>query len=154
MGGDGSGRRETKKIVVEDCLILDVGRVGPDGPLRPGLQSSGTMSWNRGSASIGFHVNTTNPSDSWLNLSYTISDTGEKIECRNELVTTRVCSGGLRWFFLCPLITNGQPCRARVHKLYLPPGARSFGCRRYYDLTYTSCQEHDKGFDALRKLLR
>ena len=36
-------------------------------------------------------------------------------------------------------------------KLYLPPGSRYFGCRRCHRLTYTSCQEHDKRVDALRR---
>ena len=37
-----------------------------------------------------------------------------------------------------------------MDKLHLPP-ARYFGCRRCHDLTYTSCQEHDKRADALRR---
>ena len=35
--------------------------------------------------------------------------------------------------------------------LYLPPGARYFGCRHCYNLTYRSAQEHDKRVDFLRK---
>jgi hypothetical protein len=38
-----------------------------------------------------------------------------------------------------------------VGKLYLPPPARYFGCRHCHDLTYTSCQEHDKRVDAFRR---
>jgi hypothetical protein len=30
----------------------------------------------------------------------------------------------------------------------MPPGGRYFGCRRCYDLTYTSCQESHK-YDKL-----
>jgi hypothetical protein len=40
----------------------------------------------------------------------------------------------------------------RVGKLYLPPGARYFGCRLCYDLTYTSCQESHK-YDRLHGLM-
>ena len=36
-------------------------------------------------------------------------------------------------------------------KLYLPPGARYFGCRRCHELTYRSCQEHDGRVSALRR---
>jgi hypothetical protein len=38
-----------------------------------------------------------------------------------------------------------------VGKLYLPPGARYFGCRRCHELTYRSCQEHDGRVSALRR---
>src|SRR5262249_46565638 len=60
--------------------------------------------------------------------------------------------GGLRWWFVCPLVVRGVPCRRRVGKLYLPGNARYFGCRRCYDLTYTSCQESGK-HDHLYALL-
>jgi hypothetical protein len=45
------------------------------------------------------------------------------------------------WWFRCPLVVAGVPCRGRCRKLYLPPGARYFGCRRCHQLTYTSCRE-------------
>jgi hypothetical protein len=67
------------------------------------------------------------------------------------LTTTRPRFGGLRWWFVCPLVVNGRPCQRRVGKLYLPPRGRYYGCRHCYDLTYTSCQQHDKRVDALRK---
>jgi hypothetical protein len=38
-----------------------------------------------------------------------------------------------------------------VGKLYLPPHCRYFGCRHCHDLTYTSCQQHDKRVDFLRR---
>jgi hypothetical protein len=68
-----------------------------------------------------------------------------------RIATTRPRFGGLRWWFICPLIVNGRRCNRRVGKLYLPPAARYFGCRHCHDLTYTSCQEHDKRIDALRR---
>ena len=64
-----------------------------------------------------------------------------------SLMTTRPYCGG-RWWFLCPLVRGGRQCRARIGRLYLPPGRRYFGCRRCYDLTYESCQESHQ-FDAL-----
>jgi hypothetical protein len=51
--------------------------------------------------------------------------------------------------FLCPLITNGEAGGARVKKLYLPPGARHFGCRGCYHLTYTSCQIQGTRFEGM-----
>src|SRR5437667_350708 len=49
-----------------------------------------------------------------------------------------------RWWGRCP-------CGRRVGKLYLPAGATRFACRHCHGLTYTSCQEHDKRVDALRR---
>jgi hypothetical protein len=101
-----------------------------------------------------YELNTMDASNAWVEMSYTLSATGENIRCRNQLVTTRLPSGGLRWWFICLLVKNGELCGARVQKLYLPPGARYFGCRRCYDLTYTSAQTHDKRFDHLTRKLR
>src|SRR5262249_13469992 len=70
---------------------------------------------------------------------------------RVGLTTTRPRFGGLRWWFICPLVVNGYPCGRRVGKLYLPPGGRYSGCRHCCDLTYASCQQHDKRVDRLRK---
>jgi hypothetical protein len=64
------------------------------------------------------------------------------------LVTTRTRLGGIRWWFLCPLMAEGSPCGRRVGKLYLPPAGRYFGCRNCQQLTYTSCQESRK-YDGL-----
>jgi hypothetical protein len=59
--------------------------------------------------------------------------------------------GGIRWWFTCPCSVDCRACARRVRKLYLPPGARYFGCRHCYDLTYRSVQEHDKRIDHLMK---
>ena len=57
------------------------------------------------------------------------------------LASTTPHFGGKRWWFVCPIVPrDGQPPR-RVAKLHLPRGARYFGSRRAYDLTYTSCRE-------------
>ncbi len=56
--------------------------------------------------------------------------------------------GGNGWWFRCPLVANDRPCGRQVRKLYLPPGARYFGCRYCHDLTYESCQESHK-YDRL-----
>ncbi|MGH7195299.1 MAG: hypothetical protein ACREGA_00800 [Candidatus Saccharimonadales bacterium] len=44
--------------------------------------------------------------------------------------------GGIRWWFLCPLIKDGEHCGKQVGKLYL--GGDLFGCRHCYDLKYLS----------------
>jgi hypothetical protein len=69
---------------------------------------------------------------------------GEPVDYKVRLVTTKPHYGGLRWWFICPLVRfDGGPPR-RVEKLYLPSGGKYFGSREAYGLTYTSCQESGK----------
>ncbi|MBN2024918.1 MAG: hypothetical protein JW809_19230 [Pirellulales bacterium] len=159
MGGPGSGNwyRFDRRTTVEEAWLLAVGTLR--GRIRPG--SAGTVTWSRDGkrrASVGYFV--TREDDRftvWLH--YRWRDR-EDIEIPIRLQTTRTQFGGQRWWFTCPLIVGGMACRRRVGKLYLPPGARYFGCRRCHGLTYRSCQEahqeerlfgqlgREMGFDA------
>jgi hypothetical protein len=161
MGGSGSGIfyhwwRSSKKTVVEDCRRLDANRWMREDILKAGVWHSGSWAWFRDEArtertsSIGYEVNTREDRP-WLRLFYTFTESQDALDYRIRLVTTRSRFGGLRWWFICPLVVNGRPCGRRVGKLYLPPHSRYFGCRHCYDLTYTSAQEHDKRVDALRR---
>jgi hypothetical protein len=56
-------------------------------------------------------------------------------------LTTPLAWGKLRWWLVCP------SCEERgdlVAALFLPPGARRFGCRRCHNLAYRSSQESRK----------
>jgi hypothetical protein len=160
MGGSGSGChyshwwRPTKKDVVEDYRHLDANRWMREGILLPGVHHSGGWSWFRDAerkeraASIDYEVNTLeNPP--WLRLQYTFTERQDHLDYRVGLTVTRPHFGGLRWWFICPLVVNRRPCGRRVGKLYL--SGRYFGCRHCHNLTYTSCQKHDKRVDALRR---
>jgi hypothetical protein len=81
-----------------------------------------------------------------VRLSYTVTDAGKSVDYHVRLAVTRPHFGGCRWWFLCPLIVNDRPCGRRVAKLYLR--GKYFGCRHCHDLTYTSCQEHNKRVDT------
>jgi hypothetical protein len=162
MGGSGSGNfyhywRDSKKTTVEECLRLDANRWMREGILKPGFWLSGDWLWFRDSslrvkaASIGYEVNTRDLLP-WVRLHYTTIRTKEALNYRIRLTTTQPRFGGLRWWFVCPLIANGNPCGRRVGKLYLPPGGRYFGCRHCHELTYTSCQESHKYDTAFRHL--
>ncbi|QDS97700.1 hypothetical protein HG15A2_09640 [Adhaeretor mobilis] len=65
----------------------------------------------------------------------------ESIEIPIQLQWTATNFGGQRRWFTCPLISGDVACRRRVGKLYLPPGARYFGCRKCHRLTYESCNQ-------------
>jgi hypothetical protein len=161
MRGRGRGNhyhwwRPRKKTVVEDCESLDANRWMREGILQAGVHKSGAWGWFRDEArteqtsSIGYEVNTRDVPPS-IRLFYTFTESKDALDYRIPLVTTQPRFGGLRWWFICALVVNGRECGRRVGKLYLPPGARYYGCRHCHDLTYRSVQEHDKRVDALRR---
>jgi hypothetical protein len=158
MGGSGSGNhyhwwRSSKKTVVEDCRSLDANRWMREGILKTGVRLTGSWAWFRDKArtkqtsAISYEINTRD-APPWLRLIYIFTATKDALDYRIRLVTTRPRFGGLRWWFICPLVVNGRACGRRVGKLYLPPSGRYFGCRHCHKLTYTSCQESRK-YDGL-----
>jgi hypothetical protein len=165
VGGEGSGGsyyhwwRPAKKGVVEDCLSLDANRWMREGILRAGIRRSGAWQWKYRDGHtcwIEYEVSTFDMGWPTVRLAYGWPDKGtgrrETAGYRVALTTTRPRFGGLRWWFVCPLVVNGRPCGRRAGKLYLPPRGRYFGCRQCYDLTYTSSQESRK-HDGLYRLL-
>lgn len=147
MGGAGSGRGPTfdAKTTVEDCHALDVGSFLERGVFR---YPWGSIKWFRGDDQTGA-IDYTASVDGGphLVLRYGFARRDGPTETVTEtvrLVSTPCHFGGERWWFVCPLVRGGTPCGRRVRKLYLPSGARYFGCRHCYDLTYVSAQEAHK----------
>ena len=140
-------------MTVEDCLALDVsilkGRFKLDRPVR------GTYRWPRANdadPAIDYRVVHVSANGRALGLRYFIGTSRTPVEYTVQTTTTPCNFGRLRYWFVCPLVRNGIPCLKRAKKLYLAPGARYFGCRTCYDLTYRSAQQHDKHVDALLRL--
>ncbi len=132
---------------MEDSLVLTASSLVRKKWLVPGSWTRGSLGWtydgdDKPHATIGYEANLTDVGNSWLRLYYRAS--GEPVDYKVQLVTTKPNYGGLRWWFICPLVRrDGGPPR-RVAKLYLPPGGKYFGSREGYGLTYTSCQESGK----------
>lgn len=156
MGGSGSSRwwGHSKKTTVEDGLVLTARAFKPFMDME--RWSVGTMTWTRGEekvSSISFR-----PVEDMAGRAFRFTYTAGKGENARDadyivrMVKAAPHFGGVRWYFLCPLIVNGRPCLRRASKLYLPPGGIYFGCRECYGLTYTSSQESHK-FDGLYKML-
>jgi hypothetical protein len=81
----------------------------------------------------------------WLWIAYTLPETEEQMHYRIRLGATWPHFGGVRWWLVCPLVTNGRRCGRRVTKLYIgSQWGRYFGCRMCWNLTYTSCLESGK----------
>lgn len=153
MGGPGSTRWafHSKAGTVEECLVLDAARWQREGILAPNTFRSGVWTWfdpdtDELRSSIRFQVITEGGSGR-VQLRYTVSG-ADKMDFEVRLLTTRPNYGGLRWYFTCPVNKTGRSCNHRVQKLYLPPGSQHFACRYCYELTYRSCQRHDKRLDA------
>jgi hypothetical protein len=143
---------------VEDCLSIDANRWTREGILRASAHAVGSWRWTYPSGTgftVYFDVNTRDLSRPsvrlWYSWVWTATQQQESADYRVNLTTTHLRFGGLRWWFVCPLVVNDRPCNRRVGKLYLPPVARYFGCRHCHELTYRSVQEHDKRVDFLRK---
>ena len=137
MGGSGSGRHwPFKKTPVEDCLTLDMNKLVKNDLFH---RRWGECRWTRGGTETGC-------------VSYLLRDEGSKegepvyvlTLCSSithqdvPLVTTKMHSGGKRYWFECP------NCRRRVGRLHCPHGEGYFFCRTCHHLTYRSCQESHK----------
>lgn len=155
MGGFCSGERSEKKTTVEMCLALKASRFGKRlKQVQRFLLSD--VYWTN---SLGERI---------LTVHYRLEYLGKRpvlhllsrsdVEGRQQpmwesivLTSTRPHFGGLRWWFVCPLVDKGVACERRVGKLYLPRGAYYFGCRACFDLTYESAQTHDDRVNQLMK---
>jgi hypothetical protein len=162
MGGPGSGCRNQrwrpeKKTVVEECRQLDVRRWARQVLDRTDASPTGRWEWTflgGATCSIGYEVLVRDRTPYALRLSYTRTvvwfGKPEELAYVVRLTTTAGPLGRPRWWFLCPLLVDGQPCDRRVGKLYLPRRARYFGCRQCHNLTYTTCPTRDPLFRLLR----
>lgn len=155
MGGPGSGWQGAKKATVEGSLVLTASTLIRKKALIPGAWTRGSWGWtyqgeDRPHATIGYEADLTDVDNGWLRLHYRRNE--QAVDYKVRLETTRPNFGGLRWWFICPLVRrDGGPPR-RVAKLYLPSGARYFGSRQAYGLTYASCQESGKFRGLCRRL--
>ncbi len=139
MGGLGSGDKYwlRKKTTVEESLDFSMKNFRSQ--IFPNSAGQTTWTYSTGKkSSIGFRVNL-NETGSVLTLDYRVGGT-EDIRIPIRLQTTPMQFGGIRWWFTCPLIVDVVVCSGRVGNLYLPPGAKYFGCRRCHRLAYRSSQ--------------
>lgn len=140
MGGYGSGRPcdTHPSHTVSDCWTLDAARWSREGILAADTHRLGGWHWTdtgtgKPLASLSYEADTTGPAP-FVRLFYTLTRSGEQIDYRVRLQTTRPNYGGSRWWFTCPAAGCGRRCRV----LYLPPGGKLYACRTCYRLTYPS----------------
>jgi hypothetical protein len=134
------------RVTVEECKSLDINWLNRQGYLC-GFWN-GTLTWTNASGEvvssmgIAVSVNREGFGEDYVRLVYTVTNRGtdEKtdFDYKIQLVTTPCHFGGVRFWFICPLVVNGHYCGRRVGKLYLPGSGTYFGCRHCYNLTYRS----------------
>jgi hypothetical protein len=154
VGGFGSGQKWSKKGVVEGRLAIDTADLKRMKLLTPGpAERAGALEWRRAGAekptpTVSYRL-TLGPAAGTLRLLYSISAQNANLDYTVRLVTTACHLGGVRWWFVCPLVKGGVACGRRVRKLYLR--GKYFGCRHCHGLTYRSTQESDKRVYALAR---
>lgn len=120
---------------------------------------NGSINWTRNgerTGSVSFDVSIV-PGDEYIRFYYTSTDrsTEEKTDYNYKvsLVTSRCNYGGVRYWFICPLVQDGVACNRRVGVLYM--GSKYFGCRHCYNLTYESRNESRSGlFGAFNNVFK
>lgn len=150
MGRDTYSTRQT----IEECSDLNIFRLNRNN-LFNGNVVNATLSWKMGiqkKRSIGIQVSTIEGNEH-CRLNYTISnwfsEDKKEMDYIIRLVSTKCNYGGRRWWFLCPLTTNGIACNRRVGTLYL--GGNYFGCRTCNNLTYY-CQKDAENYRFLKDM--
>jgi hypothetical protein len=81
----------------------------------------------------------------YLEINYTQTEygVGKKVfDYKIQMVSTPCQYGGVRWWFICPLVKGGIACGRRIGVLY--KGGDYFGCRQCYNLTYNSRNRNHK----------
>ncbi len=131
-----------KKKTVENCLTIEIPYLTKHGYFCG--HKDGRVAWSRNGekiASIGVTVSVTDD-EGYIKFNHTTThrSTGDKSENDyNAALTITPCQfGGVRYWFICPRVINGNHCGRRVGTLYLPPGGGRFGCRHCYNLSYKS----------------
>ena len=137
MGGLGSGcwERENNKITAPECYSIDVNALVKDREFHVGDVFS--LQWSDRLRRCTFVVTFSTfmaRGKRILLLFYDIDS--QEVTIPIQLQTTSMHFGGVRWWFTCPLLVQGKRCNRRVGKLYLPPGARYFGCRHCHDVVF------------------
>ena len=151
MGRDIYSSRKT----VEETKSISTVYLNENNLLKRGLRNmtiTWTGGWRAGEESIGLQVLMLE-NDEYVRFQYTQTDdyTGKasKLDYKVRLVSTPCNFGGYRWWFICPLVSDGNACGRRVAVLYRG-GKKYFGCRHCYNLTY-ECQRqrYEKYFEEL-----
>lgn len=129
-----------KKSESDGMLKIDMAFLRKSGCLEPGaVCKTGGLTWTSSFGtknSVSYYMML---EDKVFRLVYSkTKDDGSKKEFdyKIQLTTTPCNYGGQRYWFICPLVKDGEVCGRRVRVLY--KGGDYFGCRHCYNLSYES----------------
>ncbi|MFA7702002.1 MAG: hypothetical protein WCX80_00905 [Patescibacteria group bacterium] len=93
---------------------------------------------------------TLNKEEKYIELNYRIKrhnsdEEWRKVNYKIPLATTSCHYGKERYWFICPLYSNGRYCGRRVAKLYLSPYCDYFACRHCLNLSYDARNKNRRG---------
>jgi hypothetical protein len=105
-----------------------------------GQRATGTFHFGEEKFPVEIKIDTTDPSDPFIELTHQTRDSREReriVRDRVRLIWTVPTYGGRRWWFQCPRTY------CKTTKLYLPNGGWHFLSRQAYRLGY-ACQRDDR----------
>lgn len=145
------------KTIVEDCRKVETWWLKKYQYLN-GFKWGG-IEWTNGYSGVKNSINIqVDTNDLYIRFMYTKTDyyTDEKtdMDYRFNLTTTQCNYGGVRYWFICGLYSDGRYCGRRVGVLYKPPNGKWFGCHHCWDLSYDERQKNRGGkYGALFRTL-
>jgi hypothetical protein len=154
MDARGKWPRINSKVLVEDGLVLSVGRL-PLRHLKPGGNISGSLMWRNAAVEhtdrVAFTINMIDAGKAILKLAFSRQDTAgihHVAQCI-RLVNIRQAVGCDRWWFECPACEHNAPTQRQFLKLYLPPNRAYFACRECHGLGYRSWHRRSRARSAI-----
>jgi hypothetical protein len=140
MGGFGSGRHGGTVTAEGTASYIIAANSLTRARLQMGLYATGTLHFGEERFAVEVKVDTTDPSDPFIELTHQTRDDREGdriVRDRIRLIWTVPTYGGRRWWFQCPRTYR------KTTKLYLPNGGWHFWSRQAYGLGY-ACQREDR----------
>jgi hypothetical protein len=119
--------RPRYRAQLECGLKLDINRLIRDARAERGWRSTFTLTWaNNATATVTLMIQGERSGSCQIGL-------GDRVQCLFLEARPRHF-GGCQWYFVCPITGH------RASVLWMPPGARSFACRRNWGrrVAYTS----------------
>ena len=146
MGGFGSGRHGGTVTAEGTASYIIAANSLTRARLQMGHCATGTLHFGEERFAVEAKVDTTDPSDPFIELTHQTRDDREGdriVRDRIRLIWTVPTYGGRRWWFRCPRTY------CKTTKLYLPNGGWHFWSRQAYGLGY-ACQREGR-FDRLQR---
>jgi hypothetical protein len=140
MGGFGSGRHGGTVTAEGTASYIIAANSLTRARLQMGLYATGTLHFGEERFAVEVKVDTTDPSDPFIELTHQTRDDREGdriVRDRIRLIWTVPTYGGRRWWFRCPRTY------CKTTKLFLPNGGWHFWSRQAYGLGY-ACQREDR----------